>query len=124
MVFRFPAEHFNRLLGIMSTVSAVASLLQFPLFLWEASSLQNVLYRLLGSGNDTSFTTGRHTDPKVLPQRKEYFLNNHLLCTLTKFQNIPPKWLTLTFHGLVPTMQTMGLLTHRNMHGLRAKLIG
>ncbi|GFX15999.1 solute carrier family 43 member 3 [Trichonephila clavipes] len=41
---RFPAEHFNRLLGIMSTVSAVASLLQFPLFLWEASSLQNVLY--------------------------------------------------------------------------------
>ncbi|GIY57591.1 solute carrier family 43 member 3 [Caerostris darwini] len=41
---RFPAEHFNRLLGIMSTFSAVASLFQFPLFLWEASSLQNVLY--------------------------------------------------------------------------------
>lgn len=42
--FRFPAEHFNKLLGIMSTFSAIASLFQFPLFLWEAASLDNVLY--------------------------------------------------------------------------------
>ncbi|KAG8198507.1 hypothetical protein JTE90_017373 [Oedothorax gibbosus] len=41
---RFPAEHFNKLLGIMSTFSAIASLFQFPLFLWESSSLDNVLY--------------------------------------------------------------------------------
>uniref|UniRef100_A0A2L2YQ53 Solute carrier family 43 member 3 n=1 Tax=Parasteatoda tepidariorum TaxID=114398 RepID=A0A2L2YQ53_PARTP len=41
---RFPAEHFNKLLGIMSTMSAIASLFQFPLFLWEASSPKSVLY--------------------------------------------------------------------------------
>ncbi|XP_055940776.1 equilibrative nucleobase transporter 1-like [Argiope bruennichi] len=41
---RFPAEHFNRLLGIMSTCSAMFCLFQFPLFLWESSSRQNVLY--------------------------------------------------------------------------------
>ncbi|XP_035213662.1 solute carrier family 43 member 3-like [Stegodyphus dumicola] len=40
---RFPAEHFNKLLGIMSTISAVVSLLQFPLFLWESSSPASVL---------------------------------------------------------------------------------
>ncbi|CAL1299554.1 unnamed protein product [Larinioides sclopetarius] len=41
---RFPAEHFNRLLGIMSTCSAIFCLFQFPLFIWESSSRQNVLY--------------------------------------------------------------------------------
>ncbi|KFM70027.1 Solute carrier family 43 member 3, partial [Stegodyphus mimosarum] len=40
---RFPAEHFNKLLGIMSTISAIVSLLQFPLFLWESSSPASVL---------------------------------------------------------------------------------
>ncbi|XP_054719767.1 equilibrative nucleobase transporter 1-like [Uloborus diversus] len=41
---RFPAEHFNRLLGIMSTISAIISLFQYPLFLWESSSPKNALY--------------------------------------------------------------------------------
>ncbi|XP_074598968.1 equilibrative nucleobase transporter 1-like isoform X2 [Brevipalpus obovatus] len=34
---RFPAEHFSKLLGIMSTFGAVISLLQFPLFVWESA---------------------------------------------------------------------------------------
>ncbi|XP_074598965.1 equilibrative nucleobase transporter 1-like [Brevipalpus obovatus] len=34
---RFPAEHYNKLLGITSTSAAILSLLQFPLFVWEAS---------------------------------------------------------------------------------------
>ncbi|RWS14470.1 Major Facilitator-like protein 2 [Dinothrombium tinctorium] len=41
---RFPAEHFNRLLGILSTVGACVTLLQFPLFVWEAKAAENVLW--------------------------------------------------------------------------------
>ncbi|KAJ6222142.1 hypothetical protein RDWZM_000687 [Blomia tropicalis] len=41
---RFHGDHFNRLLGIMSSVSAVISLLQIPLFKWEGSASSNVLY--------------------------------------------------------------------------------
>ncbi|KPM02211.1 Major Facilitator-like protein 2 [Sarcoptes scabiei] len=41
---RFHANHFNQLLGIMSSVSAVISLLQIPLYAWEKSSDSNVLY--------------------------------------------------------------------------------
>ncbi|XP_042901069.1 equilibrative nucleobase transporter 1 [Parasteatoda tepidariorum] len=40
---RFPASHFNRLLGIMSTTAAVGSLLQFPLYVWESHSKEDVL---------------------------------------------------------------------------------
>ncbi|UYV79422.1 hypothetical protein LAZ67_17002544 [Cordylochernes scorpioides] len=40
---RFPADHFNPLLGIMSTAASVASLLQFPLFVWEANSGHHIL---------------------------------------------------------------------------------
>ncbi|XP_054722623.1 equilibrative nucleobase transporter 1-like [Uloborus diversus] len=40
---RFPASHFNRLLGIMSTTAAVGSLLQFPLYVWESKSAEGVL---------------------------------------------------------------------------------
>ncbi|GFY72746.1 solute carrier family 43 member 3 [Trichonephila inaurata madagascariensis] len=39
---RFPASHFNRLLGIMSTTAAVGSLLQFPLYVWESRSSYDV----------------------------------------------------------------------------------
>ncbi|UYV66190.1 hypothetical protein LAZ67_4000659 [Cordylochernes scorpioides] len=35
---RFPKEHFNRLLGVVSTVGAIMVLIQFPLFVWEARS--------------------------------------------------------------------------------------
>lgn len=41
---RFPADHFNRLLGIMSTVGSIFTLLQFPLFVWESQSPSNALY--------------------------------------------------------------------------------
>lgn len=41
---RFHPTHFNRLLGIMSSVSAVISLLQIPLFSWETSSEAGVLH--------------------------------------------------------------------------------
>lgn len=41
---RFPASHFNRLLGIMSTCGAVVTLLQFPLFVWEAHHVDNALW--------------------------------------------------------------------------------
>jgi len=41
---RFHGDHFNRLLGIMSSVSAVISLLQIPLFTWESSAQSNVIY--------------------------------------------------------------------------------
>ncbi|XP_035223710.1 solute carrier family 43 member 3-like isoform X2 [Stegodyphus dumicola] len=39
---RFPAGHFNRLLGIMSTTAAIGSLLQFPLYVWESKSQEDV----------------------------------------------------------------------------------
>ncbi|KAG8194710.1 hypothetical protein JTE90_028024 [Oedothorax gibbosus] len=39
---RFPASHFNRLLGIMSTTAAIGSLLQFPLYVWESRSASDV----------------------------------------------------------------------------------
>ncbi|RWS22243.1 Solute carrier family 43 member 3-like protein, partial [Leptotrombidium deliense] len=41
---RFPAEHFNRLLGILSTVGACVTLIQFPLFVLEANSTQNAFW--------------------------------------------------------------------------------
>lgn len=41
---RFHADHFNQLLGIMSSVSAVISLLQIPLYSWEKNSESNVIY--------------------------------------------------------------------------------
>uniref|UniRef100_T1K030 Major facilitator superfamily (MFS) profile domain-containing protein n=1 Tax=Tetranychus urticae TaxID=32264 RepID=T1K030_TETUR len=41
---RFPGDHFARLLGIMSTFGAIISLLQFPLFIWEASSPECALW--------------------------------------------------------------------------------
>ncbi|XP_023237546.1 solute carrier family 43 member 3-like isoform X1 [Centruroides sculpturatus] len=41
---RFPADHFNRLLGIMSTAAAFYTLLQFPFFVWEAESRTDSLY--------------------------------------------------------------------------------
>lgn len=41
---RFPPDHFNRLLGIMSTVAAFYTLLQFPFFVWEAKSQTDSLY--------------------------------------------------------------------------------
>ncbi|KAI1289929.1 Solute carrier family 43 member 3 [Halotydeus destructor] len=41
---RFPASHFNRLLGIMSTCGSFVTLLQFPLFVWEAEDDANALW--------------------------------------------------------------------------------
>ncbi|XP_027206275.2 equilibrative nucleobase transporter 1-like [Dermatophagoides pteronyssinus] len=41
---RFHADHFNQLLGIMSSISAVISLLQIPLYSWEKNSESNVIY--------------------------------------------------------------------------------
>ena len=32
--FRFPASHFNRLMGIYGTVTAVLMFLQYPHFIW------------------------------------------------------------------------------------------
>ena len=55
---RFPAEHFSKLLGIMSTIGAIMTLIQFPLFIWESSpdnviwvNLFNVLMTLLSFSN-------------------------------------------------------------------------
>ncbi|XP_054163220.1 equilibrative nucleobase transporter 1-like [Oppia nitens] len=41
---RFNANHFNRLNGIMCTTSAIFSLLQFPLFIWESHSHQHAFW--------------------------------------------------------------------------------
>jgi len=42
--YRFHADHFNKLLGIMSTTGAFVTLLQFPLFVWESQSTSNVIW--------------------------------------------------------------------------------
>ncbi|XP_013790470.2 solute carrier family 43 member 3-like, partial [Limulus polyphemus] len=41
---RFPASHFIRLLGILSTVSSLFVLLQFPLFIWESRSENDAIH--------------------------------------------------------------------------------
>ncbi|XP_023209403.1 solute carrier family 43 member 3-like isoform X1 [Centruroides sculpturatus] len=40
---RFPATHFNKLLGIMSTIAGMFTLLQYPLFIWESKSSEDAL---------------------------------------------------------------------------------
>ncbi|XP_076329315.1 equilibrative nucleobase transporter 1-like isoform X2 [Tachypleus tridentatus] len=41
---RYPASHFFRMLGILSTNSALFILLQFPLFIWESRSEKDAVY--------------------------------------------------------------------------------
>ncbi|XP_054157673.1 equilibrative nucleobase transporter 1-like [Oppia nitens] len=41
---RFNGQHFNRLLGIMSTSASIVSILQFPLFVWESQYPSSALW--------------------------------------------------------------------------------